>query len=96
MERLIDAAEAQNIPAHLEPVRMPSGMYLTVHRPHVDIIWADALRDLQRLRAATEAWRREADRLRSEVDDLRRQIVEILEPQTDDYLVDEGTTEEWR
>lgn len=93
MERLLDAADVLRLPDTLEPIPMPGGMWLAVHTPNASIVWTDALRDLQRLRAAADAWRRECERLREEIDELRWQIVDILEPRPDDYAIDEATEE---
>lgn len=92
MDELIHISDLADVPSDCEAVMMPNRLWLVVHRESADIVWADALRDRQRLRAAMVAWRDEAERLYREVGALRDEIDSILNPPAADYVVDEGVS----
>ena len=77
-----------NVAPDEEAILLPTGVGFTVKRREIDIVWSDALRDLQRLRLAYESWRDEAERLSRECLRLRDEIAEMLEPPTADYVID--------
>lgn len=80
-----------NVAPDEEAIMLPTGIGFTVKRSNADVVWADALRDLQRLRLAYESWRDEAQRLSRECFRLRHELTEILDTPANDYRLDEVT-----
>ena len=83
-----------NVAPDEEAIMLPAGVGFTVKRRETDIVWSDALRDLQRLRLAYESWRDEAQRLSRECLRLREELTDILESPANDYRLDEETRDD--